>query len=257
MAARLSGKCIWVTRPAGQAENLSNLLKQAGAIAVRFPVMSIKPITDSSRARDIVKQLERYDMLVFISRNAVNIMFQHYLDGAQLPDKTRILAIGESTAGALKQNGISSINHAGPVADSEALLELPQLQQVNNLNILLVRGKGGRELIEQTLEQRGANVDIVELYVRGLAEHEENECHRLWQQTAPDAIIVTSNESIDNLVALTPARYRTSLFEKPLVVMSKRNAEFAAHSGFTARIAVAHEKNDAGLFGALAELFGD
>ncbi len=257
MAAKLTGKCIWVTRPAEQAENLADALSQAGATVVRFPVISIQPLTDCSEALERVRQIQHYDMLVFISRNAVNVLFQHYLDAVKLSDTIRIFAIGESTASALEQYGINAIRGNGPVADSETLLGLPELQKIGNLNVLLVRGKGGRELIEQTLQQRGAEVEIIELYVRGLAEHDQNESHRLWQQTAPDAIIVTSNESIENLVTLTPAEDKASLFAKPLVVMSKRNAEYARQSGFTNTISVAQQMNDAGLFEAVAELFGD
>ena len=257
MAAKLTGKCIWVTRPAEQAENLANALSQAGAMVVRFPVMSIQPLTGCSKVLDLARQIQNYDMLVFVSRNAVNVMFQHYLDAVKLPDTIRIFAIGESTAFALEQYGISAIRSSGPVADSETLLRLPELQQINNLKVLLVRGKGGRDLIKQTLQQRGAEVEIIELYVRGLAEHDENESHRLWQQTAPDAIIVTSNESIENLVTLTPAADKASLFAKPLVVMSKRNAEYARQSGFTNTLSVAQRMNDAGLFEAVAELFGE
>ena len=129
MAAKLTGKCIWVTRPAEQAENLGDALSQAGANVVLFPVMSIQPFTDSSHAHDISKQIQHYDMLVFISRNAVNVMFEHYLDAGKLPDTIRILAIGDSTASALEQYGITAIRGSGPAADSETLLQLPELQR--------------------------------------------------------------------------------------------------------------------------------
>jgi uroporphyrinogen-III synthase len=53
-------------------------------------------------------------------------------------------------------------------ADSEGLLALPVLQDVEGQHFLIFRGQGGRELLRETLQARGAKVTVMELYRREL-----------------------------------------------------------------------------------------
>ena len=121
--------------------------------------------------------------------------------------------------------------------------------------ILIIRGVGGRELLAENLKIRGAKVDYVEIYKRCLPKYSENEINEVWDKKKPDAIIVTSNEILTNLIKLLNDD-KKKLFSIPLVTMSGRIAEEARKRGFKAMINVAKEKNDDGILASLIELIG-
>lgn len=80
-------------------------------------------------------------------------------------------------------------------ADSEGLLSLPALQAVTGQRFLVFRGQGGRELLRETLQARGARVSVIELYRR--------ECPvaapRQWQGLAAEkaqVVILTSPDAL-------------------------------------------------------------
>lgn len=245
-----------MTRPVHQADGICNLLEEADLDVVRFPVIEIEAITDCSRLRQLFTRIASYRYLIFVSQNAVALSYQHYLDKTSLPPGLVVIAIGKSTAAALHQRGVQDVIHAGSSADSETLLAMPELQSsaITGSGILLIRGQGGRDLMVKALNQRGARVEIAEVYMRKPPQYDTNEIDQLWQQEAPSAIIVTSNEGIEHLLGLTPAGHREKLLHTPLVVMSERNADFAREHGFDADIVVTNEQNDTGLYRATTEL---
>ncbi|MEQ8426712.1 MAG: uroporphyrinogen-III synthase [Gammaproteobacteria bacterium] len=256
MTATSARSRVWVTRPMHQADGICRLLEDAGLDVVRFPVIEIEAIADCSRLSQLFARIATYRYLIFVSQNAVALSYQHYLDKTSLPPGIVVIAIGNSTAAALHQHGVQDVIHAGSSADSEALLAMPELQSsaITGSDILLIRGQGGRDLLVNALNQRGANVEIAEVYMRKPPQYDTNELDWLWQQEAPDAIIVTSNEGIKHLLGLTPVGHREKLLHTPLIVMSERNADFAREHGFDAGIVVTNEQNDTGLYRATIEL---
>jgi uroporphyrinogen-III synthase len=264
VSATLKNKRILVTRPAHQADQLCRLISDAGGIPVLFPTIEIRPVLNpeklSAKLSACFANIDQYDFIIFVSRNAVTAVFDHYLskDGL-LAEKIQILAIGSGTAAALSELAMSDVLHAGVQADSESLLLLPELDSelVRNKKILIVRGVGGRELLADNLKQRGALVDYAEVYQRALPEYDIQQCRELWQNEQLDAVIISSNEGLENLLKLTADADQEKLFKTPLIVMSARNAELAKQTGFITETAIAKEKNDEGLLLALLELVGE
>ena len=122
--------------------------------------------------------------------------------------------------------------------------------------ILIIRGVSGRELLAESLKKRGAIVDCIEIYKRKLPRYNENEINKAWHDNNPDAVVITSNEVLNNLIVLIK-NDTESLFMTPLVVISERVAEYARKRGIVSKISVVREKSDDGIFSALLELFED
>ena len=256
---KLANKKILVTRPEAQASCLCELIRKNGGDAIRFPVIEIKAKFTVS-LKDKFKKINNYDLVIYISQNAVTIAFEYFLADIDISlIKIQIAAIGETTARTLHKFGIEKILYAGEQADSEALLALPEFatKNINGKRVLIVRGTGGREILSDTLQSRGAKTEYIEIYQRCLPEYGMNDKRKVWQDHGPDAIIITSNNSLKNLLALTMEEDMEKLFKTPLVLMSERISEYAKRAGFSATMKVADKKSDEGLLAALIDVFGD
>ena len=115
---------------------------------------------------------------------------------------------------------------------------------------VIFRGEGGRELIADTLIGRGTRVEYAEVYRRRAPSEGAAVFSRLAREGWVDVVIVSSNEGLDNLLAMAGSE-RTRLLRTRLVVISERTAAHARDLGFELTPCVATESSDAGLVDAL------
>jgi len=247
--APLRGRGVLVTRPAPQAQGLCRLIEAAGGLPLAFPTVEIRPPRDVEAARRLLAGA--YDVLIFISRNAVEQAVA-LASGIEPLRAARRAAVGKATAAALQGAGLAPQLVPETGFDSESLLALPALAGMAGQRVLIVRGEGGRALLGQELAARGAVVDYAEVYRRALPDVDAAARLPEWQQTL-GYVTATSDEILDNLLALLPASAHPWLLALPLAVLSERNAVRARALGFT-RVAVAPEASDAGLCSALRAL---
>ncbi|MDI1276312.1 uroporphyrinogen-III synthase [Methylobacter sp.] len=231
MSKVLKGACVLVTRPEHQAENLSRLIEQRGGIAVRFPTLEIVS-RDDDRIKSTLENLDGFQWVVFISANAVNFALKANSGKIPRTKSVRFAAVGQATAQAMKMAGlpIDLVPEYG--YNSEALLEMPQLQQVEGQNCLIVRGEGGREQLATTLRSRGAEVDYLEVYKRIIPRMDSSPVVELLAQHRLDVITVTSAEALQNLSLMLGEKNNKLLSLIPLVVVSDRIRCLAADMGF-------------------------
>lgn len=259
MSVTLDKKRILVTRPKHQADHLCGLITANGGQAIAYPTIEIQPVKKPDKILVRSNSLNDFDYIVFVSRNAVMVAFDQYSSLVSLPEHIKVFAIGASTAQTLTSLNIANVIHSGLQADSEALLDLSEMQQerLTGKKILIVRGSGGREHLADNLKNRGALVDYAEVYKRCLPEYDIKHSHNIWQNTKPDAIVVTSNDGLKNLVHLTSEIDQQHLFTTPLVLMSSRSDSLAKELGFISITSIATDKNDEGLMTALLDLVGE
>jgi len=225
----LAGMGVLVTRPAHQASHFINLLQQSGARTYALPTIEIQALTISDELKQHLLQSSRYQIVIFISANAVQWGIPHLKKCAV----QQIAAIGEGSARALGAQGW----HVDLVADSgftsEDLLDLPALQAsaLAGKHILIVRGKGGREFLGEILQSRGAVVEYAEVYRRCQPQVDTQWLAPLWQQHI-HLVCVTSNETLENLYHMLK-QYRDQLLHTTLLVPGNRAYQLAQSLGFT------------------------
>lgn len=234
-----------VTRPAHQADHLVDLVERQGARAIRFPVLGILPMPQSDKVKNILNKLPCFDVLLFVSANAVNFALQ--ANGGKIdPFKNhRIAAVGRATAKALETAGlpVSWVPESG--FNSEALLAMPELQSVKGMRFLIVRGEGGRETLADTLNARGAVVEYLEVYKRIKPETDNSQVVQLLERRELDVVTATSGEALQNLTDMLN-RDGLELLSVPLVVVSERMKGMAEAMGYK-RIAIAESPTDAAI----------
>jgi uroporphyrinogen-III synthase len=257
VAGNLAGHRIVVTRPAAQAEPFCARLEQSGASVFRFPVIAIEDPSDRRLLQDLLTNLDRFDLAVFVSTNAVERFVPRVLEKGPWPASLRIGAIGARTAQALAEQGTPAGIVPARRFDSEALLAEPALQDVRGWRVVIVRGEGGRDHLAAGLRERGAEVTYAEAYRRALPETDAAPLGSELRAGRVDALTVTSGESLRNLVAMISDPDREALLKTPLVVGAERVAEFARELGFRGPIVTAEDPTDAAMLEALRSLLKD
>jgi uroporphyrinogen-III synthase len=252
MISSLHNWGVLVTRPAAQAGELCRLLEVQGACVLRFPTLAIEPLPDPAVAGNIIRRLADYDIAIFISANAVEQALS--LIGSDMPDGLQLAVIGNASAQALRLFGLQPDLAPAHDFNSEALLALEALQRVQGRRIVIFRGQGGRGLLGETLQQRGAQVDYAEVYRRVRPANDPAGLISAWQRGAVQAVTITSNESLQNLCDMLGPQVWPWLRETPLVVVSGRTRELARELGFQQTIETAGEPGDQAIVEALIRL---
>lgn len=237
MNQTLKGLRILNTRPEKQAQELSQQITAAGGVAIACPTLEIKATPDNWVK--LLPDLNHIHHAIFISANAVYHCFKQLeLQNINWPPRIKTIAIGRASEKALKTLNIQ-VNAIPDVPDSEHLLSLDTLQQIKNQSVLLFKGEGGRELIEQGLLLRGANVITLNVYKREMPQISHQFINSIWRDNLVDIILLTSEQSIHNLFKMFHKEAHYWLQEKPCLVISERLAKSASSFGMK-KIIISH-----------------
>ena len=216
----LAGIGVLVTRAAHQSAPLCELIRNHGGHPIVFPALEIRDPKSPDTAQAQLAQLDHFDIAIFISPNAVTHGLAMLEAKAPL-NRLKIAAVGKSTAHALEQAGLSVAIAPTARFDSEALLEHPELHQVKNTKIIIFRGNGGRSLLGDTLQQRGAMVTYAEVYRRACPTTDPTALLSKWS-TSIQVATTTSIDILNNLATLLGSEGAQKLHHTPLLVVSER-----------------------------------
>jgi uroporphyrinogen-III synthase len=245
----LRGRRIVLTRPAGQNEHLAALVRAAGGEPVVFPALEIRDLDDPGPLLAAVDRLDRYDLAVFVSPNAVDRAMNAIGSRRTWPAGLRAATVGAASEQALARHGVTGVIAPAGRFDSEALLALPALAAVGGKRVVIFRGDGGRELLGDTLRARGATVDYVECYRRARPDADSGPLVRALERGEVDAVVASSSEGLRYLFDMVGEAGRQRLQRTPLFVPHARIAEGARALGCEQVVETA--PGDAGLAAAL------
>jgi uroporphyrinogen-III synthase len=248
--AALAGIGVLVTRPEHQAMPLCRLLEAQGAHTLRLPALEISAFGDRRELVLRVGAPEAFNLIIFTSANAVRF-------GASLLDQQRDLqlaAIGSATAKALNRAGYRVAFTPGEVPSSEGLLAHPRLQHLAGHRILMIKGSEGRQLLQQELARRGAEVVVAEVYQRVPVLPSADGLQALQQQFGAGEVHVITATSLAVGVALlqmAPAKLRLEFERVPWVVPGERVAAALREQGLRAPLLLSDSAEDQDLVAAL------
>jgi uroporphyrinogen-III synthase len=187
------------------------------------------------------------DLVFALSQNTIryaNPMLKR--NNLSWPTQLSYYAIGRTTALALHTASCLHVTYPPMGETSEMLLSLPDLQNVSGKKALLLRGNGGRELLGQSLAERGASVTFCECYQRSPVYYNGSEQSADWQRAGVDILVITSGEMLQQIYTLVPDYYRSSwLLRCRLIVVSDRIATLAAQMGWSDIRVAENADNDA------------
>lgn len=246
-AGALAGVHVLVTRPAQQAHDLCAALRAEGAEVLHFPVVEILDPRDTAALLALIDRLEEFSLAIFISANAVNKAMNLIRTRREWPAQLAVACVGKGSAKELRHFGFDHIITPSGRFDSEALLALPSLNNVVGQKIVIFRGDGGRELLGNTLSERGASVEYGECYRRAKPNADVAPLLRAWARNSVDVVTLTSVEGLRNLYDLLGKLGQSWLIKTPVVVISERIAQACRELGFKHEPLIADEASDAAI----------
>ena len=215
----MSNRTIVITRPSGQARQLSEALqtsllnsgftKEAFPQIISLPLLTIAPKGDGILLEQITQSLKTADLAIFVSPNAIEctmrLLEQSWQDLSDKPVPVGVM--GGSSMAALKNHGIGVESYPTKVIlpqnnaqwDSEGLWA--GLQKLNwdwsTKKVIIFKGEGGRDWLADTFKNVGAQVEAFSVYARVPLDlnspawndiHEMDFAKSLWLLTSSEAV---------------------------------------------------------------------
>ena len=138
--------------------------------------------------------------------------------------------------------------------DTEGLLAHPRMEHVSGHRILVIKGSGGRPVLQQELERRGASVVNAEVYERTPAAPSAAVLAAVQERFAArdvQVIVVTSLEVARNLLDIAGAELRREFAHVHWLVPGERIAAGLRELGLAAPLLQAQSAEDHDLVAAL------
>ena len=213
----LSGKRILVTGSRNMADSLEKEFEQYGGETIAISL--VETIPDYSDCDDIFNNLEKYSWFIFTSANGVNIFFDRLRDlrvDIRKLANTRFAVVGTSTKKALGKYGLY-VDFIPSKFTSKILAEELSKELTDKDKILIVRGKQGKNFIEDKFSDMSVEFDKICIYETIQDERRADEVKRICPDV--DYIVVTSGSGAralrdmagcehDNIVAIGPVTKR-------------------------------------------------
>lgn len=231
MSETLAGRCVVVTRPAGESVRLMAAIREAGGEPLLCPAIDILDAADPEALDEVIDRLHRFQLAIFVSPSAVDRAMTRIVARRALPPALHCAAIGPGGARALARFGVEQVIAPAHRHDSESLLASSYLQQVKGQHIVIFRGDGGRELLGETLAARGAHVEYAACYRRGPPTFDTAPLLQAWADGRVVAVIATSSEGLRNFFGRIGPAGQASLRRTLLVVPHPRIAAAARELG--------------------------
>lgn len=144
-----------VTRPEGENKSLIEALRRAGADVIVTPTIKVVARSLTPEIKREVEAAAGYEWIVFTSTNAVRIFFGFLFElkqDARALSSTRVAAIGDRTADALKSVGIRADIVPREFAQ-EGLAKAIRIAKGDR--VLIPRASSAREVLEEELRKKG------------------------------------------------------------------------------------------------------
>lgn len=213
----LSGKRILVTGSRNMADSLEKEFEQYGGETIAISL--VETIPDYSDCDDIFNNLEKYSWFIFTSANGVNIFFDRLRDlrvDIRKLANARFAVVGTSTKKALGKYGLYA-DFIPSKFTSKILAEELSKELTDKDKILIVRGKQGKNFIEDKFSEMSVEFDKICIYETIQDERRADEVKRICPDV--DYIVVTSGSGAialrdmagcehDNIVAIGPVTKR-------------------------------------------------
>ena len=224
---------VLVTRPDERGQQLVDMLAKAGVVAIHLPLFNIEAGAELNGLPNKFAQLKVGDYVFAVSKSAVDFADKALKNtGFVWRDDLQYFTVGQGTAQHFAVTTTLAVHYPTTQENSEGVLQLAAMQNLQGKTILILRGNGGRELFSEQAQQRGANVEIVECYRRESIVYNSTEQTSLCKRAGVQTIVATSAEILTQLVDFVPQNEHNWLKSCQLITVSERISHLAQALGW-------------------------
>lgn len=241
------GPLVLITRTDAAGKKLTEKVLGMGLEAVHCAPFALKAPEQPDEVASNLKAHLPADRVIITSQEGVRRSVE--LVGAERFSRSLVIVPGEGSARLARELGMANVVCPSRHGTSEAMLVLPELLDIEGLDILILAAEGGRGLMGRVLMKRGANVDRIHVYRRIEKEFPPG----LEERISAAGTVITlaaSWEAVTGLCERVTKAALGHLKQGVLVGPSRRVAEKAAALGFVRTTIAAGADDDA----MLAEL---
>ncbi len=227
----LFGRRILVTRARDKAFEFADQLSLHGAEVVLFPTIKIMPPPNYADLDSAIRQVEQYNTLLFTSVNGVESFFRRltFLGyDVRILKGISICAIGPRTRDA--------ITHLGLLCDfipseftAEGVLEALDKRGIAGKRFLLPRAMQAREVLPETIREKGGQIDVVTAYQA--ISPEENDIKKTWCKGPIDMVTFASASTVRNFMKKVNPEIQEILNKSAVACIGPITAKAAVECG--------------------------
>jgi uroporphyrinogen III methyltransferase / synthase len=256
----LFGKRIIITRSREQSRKMAHCISELGGEAILFPTIQLSAPKDTTALDDAIRRVGEFDWVVFTSVNGVERFFRRFFEIRQdIRDMAgpRMGAIGPVTAGEIRKHGLK-VDLLAKEFVAEGVLEMLSDADVRGKRFLIPRAEKAREILPETLVQRGGEVEVVSVYRTVLPDSSDIDAAReLLERKAVHAITFTSSSTVTHFIQMIGAGDVAALLEGVVVAsIGPVTSATLKENGLPIHVEASEYTID-GLVSALARYFGD
>lgn len=250
-----------ILRPKAKLANSVKLFKEAGIEALGCAVIETKELPSS---RTLINDLVQChpNIIIVTSTVAADILADALSDKRGIIDERRdiilsmkpiFIGVGASSTKKLVALGLKAI--ASEPANSEGILALVHQLKLTKANVAILKGKGGRKLISESLSALGFVISEFNIYERIVLKNPlYTDCVKT-ENFKPEnirCIIATSTEIIDAAYSFFKPEWLNSC---PWLVVSQRTKQHLIGIGAN-NIIVSNGATDSHLIAAVNQVKG-
>lgn len=203
----------------------TRLQKQFGEKVYSLTSTDIVPSAYTRHLKNSTQALQA-DIVIIVSKHAA--LLARLLIAQSVFKSAQCYSVGKASCVFFETLGIS-IQTPGDES-AQGLLTLPDLQDMQDKKLMLIKGEQGLNVIEETCKQRGAELEVLDLYERKPAKALAESGFDLAEVSFIYGVSVFALRHF--LESVCDEQDRQALKAIPLLAMSDRIAQAAAKLGF-------------------------
>ncbi len=211
----LFGVRVMITRPADQALEMYNQLRELGAEILPYPTITTEEEYDYDGWVAFQKINNENKWILFTSENGVRYFHKQLtekLGDIRFLSGFKVAAVGFGTARAMERVGLKADFVPSEFTVAKLAEELCENYVLKDADVVRVRGNLGDDRLEKAAENAGATVHPLHVYKTFQPEWPDGFRDKL-RETPPDVITFTSGSTCDGLCAMLDSKDVESLIK--------------------------------------------